>query len=86
MERPLYSLRKRTENSPFDLANEAGYAAWPSTPPHRRDPDKAIPGSLGKQFGLMELDYNMEADDDGVMSLRVVESKWRIIILSWHPQ
>lgn len=41
------------------------------------DPDKAIPGYLGKQFGLTELDYNMGADDDGVTSLKVVEDKWR---------
>jgi len=41
------------------------------------DPDKAIPRSLGKQFGLTELDYNMGADDDGVTSLQVVEGKWR---------
>ncbi|MEN8205519.1 MAG: TauD/TfdA family dioxygenase [Pseudomonadota bacterium] len=41
------------------------------------DPDKAIPKSLGKRFGLTELDCNMGADDDGVTSLKVVEGKWR---------
>jgi alpha-ketoglutarate-dependent taurine dioxygenase len=45
--------------------------------PTGSDPDKAIPGSLGKQFGLTVLDYNMGADDDGVTSLKVVEGKWR---------
>jgi alpha-ketoglutarate-dependent taurine dioxygenase len=45
--------------------------------PTGSDPDKAIPRSLGKQFGLTELDYNMGADDDGVTSLKVVEGKWR---------
>ena len=45
--------------------------------PTGSDPDKAIPKSLGKQFGLSELDYNMGADDDGVTSLKVVEGKWR---------
>ena len=45
--------------------------------PAGSDPDKAIPKSLGKQFGLTELDYNMGADDDGVTSLTVVEGKWR---------
>ncbi len=45
--------------------------------PAGNDPDKAIPKSLGKQFGLTELDYNMGADDDGVTSLQVVEDKWR---------
>ena len=45
--------------------------------PTGSDPDKAIPGLLGKQFGLTELDYNMGADDDGVTSLQVVEGKWR---------
>ena len=41
------------------------------------NPDKEIPRSLGKQFGLTELDYNMGADDDGITSLQVVEGKWR---------
>jgi alpha-ketoglutarate-dependent taurine dioxygenase len=45
--------------------------------PTGSDPDKAIAKSLGKQFGLTELDYNMGADDDGVTSLKVVEGKWR---------
>ena len=45
--------------------------------PTGSDPDKAIPKSLGKQFGLTKLDYNMGADDDGVTSLQVVEGKWR---------
>ena len=41
------------------------------------DPDKAIPRSLGAQFGLTELDCNMGADDDGVTALKVVEGEWR---------
>ena len=45
--------------------------------PTGSDPDKAIPKSLGRQFGLTELDFNMGADDDGVTSLQVVEGKWR---------
>jgi alpha-ketoglutarate-dependent taurine dioxygenase len=45
--------------------------------PTGSDPDKTLPKSLGKQFGLTELDYNMGADDDGVTSLKVVEGKWR---------
>ena len=45
--------------------------------PTGSDTDKAIPRSLGSQFGLTELDYNMGADDDGVTSLKVVEGKWR---------
>jgi alpha-ketoglutarate-dependent taurine dioxygenase len=45
--------------------------------PTGSDPDKTIPKSLGKQFGLTELDYNMGADDDGVTALKVVEGKWR---------
>jgi alpha-ketoglutarate-dependent taurine dioxygenase len=45
--------------------------------PTGSDPDKAIPRTLGAQFGLTELDYNMGADDDGVTSLHVVEGKWR---------
>jgi len=47
------------------------------TSPTGSDPDKSIPGLLGKQFGLTELDYNMGADDDGITSLRVVKGKWR---------
>ncbi len=112
--------RIHTADSPFDLSNEAGYAAWRAqkledypanieqliveindprqlthaefeaiharcrktnlviyTGPTGSDPDKAIPKSLGRQFGLTELDYNMGADDDGVTSLKVVEDKWR---------
>jgi hypothetical protein len=45
--------------------------------PTGSDPDKAIPKSLGKQFGLTELDCNMGADDDGVTALKVVEGEWR---------
>ncbi len=45
--------------------------------PTGSDPDKAIPKSLGRQFGLTELDCNMGADDDGVTSLKVVEGQWR---------
>jgi alpha-ketoglutarate-dependent taurine dioxygenase len=41
------------------------------------DPDKAIPKSLGEQFGLTELDCNMGADDDGITALKVVEGEWR---------
>jgi len=41
------------------------------------DPDKAIPKSLGEQFGLTELDCNMGADDEGVTALKVVEGEWR---------
>jgi len=41
------------------------------------DADKAIPKSLGEQFGLTELDCNMGADDDGVTALKVVEGEWR---------
>jgi len=109
-----------TADSPFDLSNEAGYAAWRAqkledypadieqlvveiNDPRRLtsaefeaiharcrktnmaiyagrtggDPDKAIPKSLCRQFGLTELDFNMGADDDGVSSLKVVEGKWR---------
>ena len=38
------------------------------------DPDKEIPRQLGKRFGLERLDSNMLADNDGVTSLKVVES------------
>ncbi len=41
------------------------------------DPDKAIPRSLGRRFGLTDLDGNMGADDDGVTTLKVVEGTWR---------
>ena len=53
-------------------ANMAIYAG-----PGGSDPDKAIPKALGEQFGLMQLDRNMGADDDGVTALRVVEGEWR---------
>ncbi|MDP2879043.1 MAG: TauD/TfdA family dioxygenase, partial [Sulfuricella sp.] len=38
------------------------------------DPDKDIPRLLGKRYGLERLDCNMLADDDGLTSLKVVES------------
>jgi alpha-ketoglutarate-dependent taurine dioxygenase len=38
------------------------------------DPDKDIPRLLGKRLGLERLDCNMLADDDGLTSLKVVES------------
>ncbi len=37
--------------------------------------DKDIPRKLGQQLGLLELDPNMLADDDGITSLTVVEGK-----------
>jgi len=45
--------------------------------PTGSDPDKDIPRTLGAQFGLTQLDYNMGADDDGVTALKVVNGKWR---------
>ncbi len=35
------------------------------------DPDKAIPRRLGERFGLVKLDSNYLADDDGISSLTV---------------
>jgi hypothetical protein len=40
------------------------------------DPDKRIPGKLGEQFGLTELDDNMGADE-GITSLQVEPSRWQ---------
>lgn len=37
--------------------------------------DKEIPRELGRQLGLIRLDPNMLADDDGITSLTVVEGK-----------
>jgi alpha-ketoglutarate-dependent taurine dioxygenase len=37
--------------------------------------DKSIPRLLGQQFGLNRLDPNMLADDDGITSLQVVDTK-----------
>jgi len=39
--------------------------------PGGNDPDKAIPRQLGAQFGLLSLDNNTGADDDGITSLEV---------------
>lgn len=38
------------------------------------DPDKDIPRLLGQRLGLERLDCNILADDDGLTSLKVVES------------
>ena len=40
------------------------------------DPDKTIPRSLGAQFGLMSLDNNTGADNDGITSLEVKNDQW----------
>ncbi len=39
-------------------------------------PDKAISRQLGAQFGLLSLDKNTGADDDGVTSLEVSSDTW----------
>ncbi len=44
--------------------------------PAGEDPDKAIPRRLGKQFGLLSLDNNTGADDDGITSLEVRNNAW----------
>lgn len=38
------------------------------------DPDKDIPRLLGKQFGLIRLDHNWLADDDGITPLAVADA------------
>lgn len=47
-------------------ANMAIYAAATGD-----DPDKTIPRALGRRFGLVHLDNNYLADDDGITSLTV---------------
>ena len=44
--------------------------------PGGNDPDKAIPRQLGAQFGLLLLDNNTGADDDGITSLEVSSDAW----------
>ncbi|VAW78813.1 hypothetical protein MNBD_GAMMA15-1304 [hydrothermal vent metagenome] len=41
------------------------------------DPDKLIPATLGAQLGLLHLDRNMGADNDGITTLKVVDEQWR---------
>jgi len=40
------------------------------------DPDKSIPLQLGAQFGLLSLDNNTGADNDGITSLEVKNDQW----------
>ncbi|MBL7004289.1 MAG: TauD/TfdA family dioxygenase [Gammaproteobacteria bacterium] len=40
------------------------------------DPDKEIPRAMGAQFGLVKLDNNTGADNDGITSLEVKSSTW----------
>jgi len=40
------------------------------------DPDKSIPLHLGEQFGLISLDNNTGADNDGITSLEVKNDQW----------
>jgi len=42
-----------------------------------RDEDKAIPLALGRQFGLVRLDANWLADDDGISSIEAREGEAR---------
>jgi len=44
--------------------------------PGRDNPDKMIPRQLGAQFGLISLDNNTGADDDGITSLEVKNDQW----------
>ena len=52
------------------VANMAIYAS-----PLARVADKAIPRRLGEQLGLLRLDANPLADDDGISSLRAMPGK-----------
>ncbi|HUW36257.1 MAG TPA: TauD/TfdA family dioxygenase [Rhodocyclaceae bacterium] len=68
-----------------DRANMAIYASG------RRDADKEIPRRLGRQLGLVTLDGNHLADDDGISSLSVAEAGTRREFIpytdraiSWH--
>ena len=69
----LHRLRK------FNMVIYAG--------PTGEDPDKKIPRQLGAQFGLISLDNNTGADDDGITSLEVKNDPWhkRYIPYTNHP-
>jgi hypothetical protein len=54
------------------VANMALYAS-----PTGNDPDKDIPRLLGRQLGLVNLDANMLADDDGISPLAVAPAGTR---------
>lgn len=54
------------------VANMAVYASRTGT-----DPDKDIPRQLGRQLGLVNLDANMLADDDGISPLAVAPAGTR---------
>lgn len=41
------------------------------------DPDKAIPQAIAKQLGLLRLDHNLLADEDGLTTLSVASSGMR---------
>lgn len=51
------------------------------------DPDKLIPATFGAQLGLLHLDRNMGADDDGITALQVVDNQWRSRYIPYtnHP-
>ena len=54
------------------VANMAVYASRTGS-----DPDKDIPRQLGRQLGLVNLDANMLADDDGISPLTVAPAGTR---------
>ena len=64
-------------------ANMAVYAG-----PTGDDPDTAIPRRMGEQFGLLHLDHNPGADDDGITAITVVQGSGYIPYsnrpIRWH--
>jgi len=81
-------LTAAEKESAITLINAHNFLIYKST---SVEEDKEIPRQLGKQLGLVDLDPNMLADDDGITSLSVVDGKslrgyipYSDKRLSWH--
>jgi hypothetical protein len=70
--RRLTSAEKEALLARCAVANMALYASGTGT-----DPDKDIPRLLGRQLGLLNLDANRLADDDGISPLAVAPAGTR---------
>lgn len=84
--RELTAAQRRAIVERCARANMAIYAGRTGS-----DPDKEIPRRLGRQLGLLTLDGNYLADDDGISPIAVAEEGTRTVFIpyttrpiKWH--
>jgi len=69
-----YNLSKAEFNALKTRCQSSNMAIYVSN--SGSNPDKSIPSTLAREFGLTELDNNMGADNDGITSLKVAYDPW----------